>query len=85
MSIQFQTLCSNGDVGWGRKKREITPGGIDKRSVASRSTRRGIKGIDKRQAADDVFDIDVGGKVKIVEKYTEVRKYDVVCFLGVLH
>ncbi|KAH3801937.1 hypothetical protein DPMN_155601 [Dreissena polymorpha] len=68
-----------GYAGWGRKKRDVTPvnviGEINaSNKVPSKKESVGSIGndIDKRQTED--FDIDVGARVKIVEKYSEIRE-----------
>ena len=65
MSRVLQTDCG-GTPGWGRKRREVNL--ESSVSVESRA---------KRQV-DDTFDIGVGGKVNIVEKYSDIRKYDIL-------
>ena len=70
----LQTNCL-GESGWGRKRRDAI---LDRRfdqmmrvAVPSMDTRETTVNRDKRQSEN--FDIDVGGRVKIVEKYTEIR------------
>ncbi|XP_052224310.1 uncharacterized protein LOC127839959 [Dreissena polymorpha] len=67
-----------GYAGWGRKKRYVTPvnviGEINaSNKVPSKKESVGSIGhnIAKRQTED--FDIDVGARVKIVEKYSEIQ------------
>ncbi|XP_052221408.1 uncharacterized protein LOC127837972 [Dreissena polymorpha] len=67
-----------GYAGWGRKKRDVTPvnviGEINaSNKVPSKKESVGSIGhnIAKRQTED--FDIDVGARVKIVEKYSEIQ------------
>ena len=72
-----QTPCNDGTDGWGRKKRDITlDNSVGEISAYADKKELGYHMIKERQAdASGPFDIDVGGKVKIVEKYSDIRKY----------
>lgn len=67
----------NGESGWGRKRRGVTSSNVIGEIIAGgRSSKHGTSDghhMEKRQAND--FDIDVGGRVKIVEKYSDIRKW----------
>jgi len=70
----LQTNCL-GESGWGRKRRDAI---VDRRF--NQIMRVAVPGIDARETTvnrdkrqSENFDIDVGGRVKIVEKYTEIR------------
>ena len=72
----FQTNC-NGLDGWGRKRRDVTPINVIG-EITSNGKQPRAAPLDhirnKRQTAAGDLDIDVGGRVKIVEKYSEIRK-----------
>ena len=65
----LQNIC-------GRKRRDI----IKPDLIIGHENRLHNKHVDKRQVAaddeegNDPFDIDVGAKIKIVEKYSDIRK-----------
>ena len=70
----FQTTCGN-DLGWGRKRRDVkivdsSPTSME--VISPENLRR--RDLQKRQAEN--FDIDVGARVNIVEKYSEIREYE---------
>ncbi|XP_053387881.1 uncharacterized protein LOC128551220 [Mercenaria mercenaria] len=68
-----ETFCGGGLSGWGRRKRNSAEGNVA--HIGKDNTVTALDAeehqLTKRQA--DLYDIDVGANVKIVEKYSEIH------------